>query len=270
MPERQFWDKRRRRKRLSRSRNNKLPFYHLLPNMVTLTGLMFGLFGIKWAITQDWESACLAVVICCITDFMDGKLAKILNAPSAIGAQLDSLSDLVCFGVAPSLIAYLYTTHLGHDFLWPFSLIFVMCIALRLARFNTTTDIINGFFYGISSPPAGILILTPVVMHKMLNISWACSPWAYAAFILCISFMVVSSIPTFSLKKTLLPRKWLAPVLIIFCLALTALAVAPWHIFVLFSAGYLGLIPITQIHYRKALSKEDSKNMQLQIPHDTD
>lgn len=253
MQAKQFLRNTRRHKRLKFAKQ-ELPFFHLVPNMVTLTGLMIGFCAIRWALIGDWDKACLAVVACCVTDFLDGGLARLLKATSSLGAELDSFSDLISFGVTPALMLHLYVSTLSTFDYWPLSLIFVVCCTLRLARFNISPPNMQSgtFFQGVPSPSAALLVLAPIVMHNMLRIEWAISPFFFIPLVSIVAALMISKIPTISLKKLLLPRKVLAPLLVVFCIAITLAIMFPWHCFVLFCAVYLGLIPINYARHRKA------------------
>ena len=248
MPEKQSWLKKNRKKR-----TQHVPIVHMLPSVVTLTGMFFGLSSIRWASSQEWEKACIGIIAAYVADALDGGLARLLKATSRMGAELDSLADVVSFGVAPSFLAYYYTQHHVSRPLWAFALFYTMAISLRLARFNVTKpsrDML-GFFQGVPSPPAALLAITPIVLDHMLSIKTLVRPYAYSTWLFFVCLLVVCKVPTFSLKNRVLHRSTRAAVLILFCVIIATLSLAPWVIFVVFIAGYLALIPVSAYKHHK-------------------
>ena len=225
----------------------------MLPSVVTLVGMFFGLSAIRWAAAGEWEKACIAIIAAYVSDALDGGLARLLKATSRMGAELDSLADMVSFGVAPALLAYHYTQNSHSKPLWAFALFYAMSISLRLARFNVTQPEKHmlGFFQGVPSPPAALMAITPIVLDHKFAFSLLVTPYVYSSWLLITCLLVVSKVPTFSLKSRSFHKRVRAIVLMLFCVIIAMLSLAPWLIFILFMFGYLLLIPISAHQHRK-------------------
>ncbi|NJM36044.1 MAG: hypothetical protein HC850_16685 [Rhodomicrobium sp.] len=155
----------------------------LIPNMVTLLGLCVGLTSIRMAIEGRFEYALIAIASAAVIDGLDGRMARLLKASSRFGAELDSLSDFVCFGVAPAVVLYLWGFSSASSFGWIMVLVFALAAALRLARFNVALDDRskpvweNAFFVGVPVPAGAILLLLPLYLHGLgLPKSWLATP----------------------------------------------------------------------------------------------
>ena len=183
----------------------------LLPNALTIFGVCLGLSSIKFAIDLNYSMAVIAIGFAAILDTLDGRVARLIKGTSKVGKELDSLTDVISFGVAPGFIMYFWALNEIGKFGWMFVLIYSVCCALRLARFNLTVVEetqpwkIN-FFEGVPSPAAAGLVLLPLILNlsNMVNID------DYILFssisILTTSALMVSKFPTYSLKRILIPR----------------------------------------------------------------
>lgn len=242
-----------------------LPISRLFPNMVTLIGLCFGLFAIKYAMAERWEVAVILVVIAAFIDGLDGRLARFLKASSDFGAQLDSLTDFVNFGVAPALLLYMWKTHEIKGLGWAIALFFVICQALRLARFGSETEdgdedeedrrLKEDFFVGIPAPVGAGLSMLPMVLtflfdEKLGYHPIAISPLGVIIFMAIIALLMVSRIPTLCVKKMKIRRRHTSLVLAIAGLFIIALIVEPWITLPVVGAFYLLTIPLSIFKFR--------------------
>ncbi|MCY4413994.1 MAG: phosphatidylcholine/phosphatidylserine synthase [Alphaproteobacteria bacterium] len=252
--EKKSWLKQRKKRK---THAVHMPIAHMIPNMVTLTGMLCGLWSIRWSFEGEWEKACIAIIGAYIADTLDGGLARLLKASSRMGAELDSLADVISFGVAPAFFIHYYTQTKGVPYMWPAALLLVLSIALRLARFNVTVPSkdMEGFFYGVPSPPAAIIAITPIVLDYMLELNFLMTPFAFIPWLIMLSILIISKIPTFSFKKRKLHKKFWHIFWLIFCAIITTISLAPWNIFVLFVLIYLLLIPYSIVEYKKRAQK---------------
>ncbi len=253
----------RNRTRLTRSRIRDVPFNKILPNILTIAGLCVGISSIRYAIVGKWEMAVSAVLIAALFDSMDGRLARILGTPSGLGAQLDSLADFVSFGVAPALILYLFSTNVWHGFGWAVCLMFSVCSALRLARFNTDSPqnsvqlqfLHTKFFTGLSAPIAGILALTPLMLWFEIKVSLFKHPAFCMILLTILAYLMISRIPTYTFKTVRIPQKKVALMLFLFGVAVAGVITAPWPTLLICGAVYLSTIPSSIRSYKKMMQE---------------
>lgn len=195
------------------------PGVRLLPNAITVLALCAGLSAVQFALTEQHHLAIGAIGIAAILDGLDGRIARLLDATSKIGAELDSLADAISFGVAPALVLYIWFPHtskLG----WGVALLFAVCMVLRLARFNTLQDSgheptqSDEFFVGIPAPAGGLLALLPVMITLQFGPGWWSTQITAWVWTLLIATLLISRIPTLSVKKFRAPAKAAAPLLV--------------------------------------------------------
>jgi CDP-diacylglycerol--serine O-phosphatidyltransferase len=258
-----------RLKKNARSKSPKrvkgLPLVKLLPNMVTIIGMCFGLFALKFAMSNQWEIAVAFIIISAFIDGMDGRLARLLNATSNFGLQLDSLADFFNFGVAPALILYLWKTHEIKGIGWAVALFFVISQALRLARYNSSVDekddeelsiIKERFFIGIPAPLGGALSTAPMMleffMHKHFpEQNFSVPVEVLVAYLLVIAYLMVSRVPTVSIKKIRIKRSYSMAALSAIAMLFIAMILEPWFILPLVGLVYLCTIPVSSwMYYR--------------------
>ena len=203
--------------------------YKYIPNTITVLSLCCGLSSIRYSINEDWKTAILLIIFAAIFDFFDGWFASKLKGGSYFGAELDSLSDIISFGVAPSLLIYFWTLSDLNSLGWSISMFFVVCAALRLARF--TADIylspktidINTYFIGIPSPGAAGLSLLPILIYIEFEFSFLKNAYLNLFNLGLIGFLMISKIPTISLKKMFFSKKyitWIILLSVIICISL--------------------------------------------------
>lgn len=234
-----------------------IPLRALVPNAVTALALCFGLTGVRFAISEDWERAVAAIVIAAVLDGMDGRIARMLKGQSRFGAELDSLSDVIAFGVSPAIILYLWSLQYLPKFGWIFALAHAVCAALRLARFNAAIDVEDqphksaGFLTGVPAPAGAGLTLLPVYLwlwtgEAIFRETWVVAPWAALT-----AFLMVSNLATFSWTSLRLRSHVRLWALVVIALIGGALFSAPWPTLSLASMLYAALIPASIYAYAK-------------------
>ena len=232
----------------------------LLPNALTILGVCLGLSSIKFAIDLDYSMAVIAIGFAAILDTLDGRVARLIKGTSKVGKELDSLTDVISFGVAPGFVMYFWALNELGKFGWVFVLIYIVCCALRLARFNLTTIEENeswkiNFFEGVPSPAAAGLVLLPLI----LNLSGLIELRNYAQIssiaILTTSILMVSKLPTYSLKRILISRN--SAIFLLLGIGIYVSLLIFYTFETLFFTGivYLLLIPISFFHFRKRNKK---------------
>ena len=227
----------------------------LLPNALTIFGVCLGLSSIKFAIDLNYTMAIIAIGFAAVLDTLDGRVARLIKGTSKVGKELDSLTDIISFGVAPGFIMYFWALNEIGKFGWMLVLIYTVCCALRLARFNLT--IIQedeswkiNFFEGVPSPAAAGLVLLPLILSLSNLVQFTNYAIISSVAILTTSILMVSKIPTFSLKRILIPRHYAIFLLLGIGICVSLLIFYTFE--TLFFSGiiYLLLIPISFFHYR--------------------
>ncbi len=227
----------------------------LLPNTLTIFGVCLGLSSIKFAIDLNYTMAVIAIGFAAILDTLDGRVARLIKGTSKVGKELDSLTDVISFGVAPGFVMYFWALNEIGKFGWMFVLIYTVCCALRLARFNLTTIEENeswkiNFFEGVPSPAAAGLVLLPLI----LNLSGLIKLDNYALIssitILTTSILMVSKIPTYSLKRIVIPRN--STIFLLLGIGIYVSLLIFYTFNTLFFTGiiYILLIPVSFLHFR--------------------
>lgn len=235
-----------------------IPLRALIPNAVTAMALCAGLSGVRFAFSGDFDKAVLAVVVAGILDGLDGRLARLLKGASRFGAELDSLSDVIAFGVAPALILFLWSLADIPKFGWVVALGYAVCCALRLARFNANLDVddqphkSSGFLTGVPSPSGAGLVMSPIFLYYATGFDGFRSAWLVAPVVAAGAFLLVSNIPTFSWKSIRLRRSFRLPALVGLCLFFGALITATWWALSALSLAYAIAIPFALQSYGRA------------------
>jgi CDP-diacylglycerol--serine O-phosphatidyltransferase len=232
-----------------------LPLRAMLPNAITAAALCSGLTGIRFAIDGQWALAIGLVVLAGVLDGIDGRIARLLNAQSRFGAELDSLADSLSFGVAPALILFLWSLHDWPRFGWFAALAFAICCALRLARFNARIDTDDqphksaGFLTGVPAPAGAGLAFTPFYLWTETGLEFFRHPVVTAAWLALIAVLMISNMATLS-WASLRPRRSIRLGLIAFVgLAFAALLLEPWWTLSAISVVYLALVPYGLVKY---------------------
>ncbi len=226
----------------------------LLPNIFTLVGVCIGLTSIKFAYDGRFELAVIAIIVAGIIDGLDGRIARLIGGASKVGKELDSLTDVISFGVAPAFIMYFFVMKDLGRVGWLISLIYVVCVALRLARFNITSNAEpswrDNFFEGVPSPAGGILVLMPLI-YSFSEIQLIAFDYdiLVPSFFLLISILLISKIPTYSLKKIVVKRSTTIFLLFSVILFFGLLLIFTFNTILISSLIYLLIIPISSMHY---------------------
>ena len=237
----------------------------ILPNMLTLIGVCIGLTSIRFALDGRFEFAILAIIIAALIDGLDGRIARLIKATSKVGKELDSLTDMISFGVAPAFIMYFWKLNTFGRFGWLLCLIYVICVALRLARFNVNTAQVpswkDNFFEGVPSPAGGILVLTPLIF-SLTNFNFIKINYDVVVpiFFIVTSLLLISKFPTYSFKKIIIQRKTTIFLLFGIILFFGLLLIYPFNLIFISSIIYLGMLPISFIHYQKLKKQNEDQN----------
>ena len=234
-----------------------VPGVRFLPNAITVLALCAGLTSVAFAMNGQWRLAVGAIAAAAILDSLDGPAARLLNSTSRIGAELDSLSDCISFGVAPALVMYVWILRdEGRGYGWVVCLLFAVCAALRLARFNSLLEdtdpkpYAKGFFTGVPTPAGGLMVTAPLLLTERLGDGgvWA-QPWAVAIWVVFIGLLMVSQVPSIALKSIRLPPQLIVPMLILLVLGVAALFYEPELVTVVGMVVYLLHLPYAAWKY---------------------
>ena len=237
-------------------RLRELPVNSLIPNILTVLALCAGMSAIRFAIQEKWELAVAAIIIAGILDGLDGRMARLLKGATKFGAELDSLSDFIAFGVAPALVIYLWSTQMLGGVGWIAGLAYSTCCALRLARFNTALDNpdrpvwANYFFTGMAAPAGACVALLPMAISFQVEGGFLRQPILMAVWLLLVAFMMMSRIPTYSFKRVRIRRDLVLPLLVVVGIVAAILSSYPWFVLSALGVLYLASIPFS---YRSQL-----------------
>ena len=237
----------------------------ILPNMLTLIGVCIGLSSIRFALDGNFEFAVIAIILAAIIDGLDGRIARLIKGTSKVGKELDSLTDMISFGVAPAFIMYFWKLNTLGRFGWLLCLIYVICVALRLARFNVNTGQApswrDNFFEGVPSPAGGILVLTPLIFSMtsfdLLQINYDI---IVPIFFIITSLLLISKFPSYSFKKIVIQRKTTIFLLFGIVLFFGLLLIYPFNVIYITAIIYLGMLPISFFHYHKLKKQNEDQN----------
>jgi CDP-diacylglycerol---serine O-phosphatidyltransferase len=248
--------------RLRGVRIRPIPIRSLFPNVLTLIALCAGLTAIRLALQGHWESAVIAITVAGIFDALDGRMARLLKGTSKFGAELDSLSDVIAFGVAPALVMYLWALRDLKGAGWVLALAYCVCCALRLARFNTAEDDpaapiwTKHYFVGLPAPGAAGLVILPLMASLYLENDLFRSP-ALCGFVFAIvAFLMVSQVPTLSAKRIAIKREYALHILVTVGLLTALVATFPWLVLTIVGLLYAGSVPYTAWRYRRQARRE--------------
>ena len=244
-----------------------IPLRALAPNAVTALALCFGLTGIRFGISGEWEKAVAAIIFAGVLDGLDGRIARLLKGESRFGAELDSLSDVTAFGVAPAIVIYLWMREglpagsmmqVGWvKYGWLFALAHAVCCALRLARFNAAIDDKEqphksaGYLTGVPAPAGAGLLFLPMYLWMWTGYEPLRDPWVVAPWIALTAFLMISNLATFSWSALRLRRGVRLGVLVGVAMFVGALVSAPWPTLTILTIAYIGAIPFSVRSYAR-------------------
>ena len=234
-----------------------IPLRAVAPNAVTALALCSGLTGIRFAIAGDWERAIIMILVAGVLDGIDGRIARLVHGQSRFGAELDSLSDAISFGVSPALILYLWSLVAAPRIGWICALVYAVFCALRLARFNAQIDVVEqphksaGFLTGIPAPAGAGLAMLPIYIWLWSGEAVFRSPWIVAPWVAFIAFLMVSSLATYSWSSLKLRRNIRFEAIVVVVIVAAALVSAPWQTLTVVCVGYLATLPFSIRSYRR-------------------
>ena len=239
----------------------------ILPNMLTLIGVCIGLTSIRFALDEKFEFAIIAIIFAALIDGLDGRIARLIKGTSKVGKELDSLTDMISFGVAPAFIMYFWKLNTLERFGWLLCLVYVICVALRLARFNINSNQEpswrDNFFEGVPSPAGGILVLTPLIIslsgfdYLQLNYDFV-----VPIFFIVTSFLLISKFPSYSFKKIVIPRKSTIFLLFGIVLFFGLLLIYTFNVIAISVIIYVLLLPISFLHFQKIKKEHENDKIQ--------
>ena len=227
----------------------------LIPNLITVGATCAGLTGVRFALDEKWEYAVIAVGVAAVLDGLDGRMARLLKSASDFGAELDSLSDFVAFGVSPALILYFWSLDALGGIGWAITLFLAICCGLRLARFNTSIGKLPpyayNYFTGVPAPMGAALALLPMIASFEFGREIVGHPILLAAWTSIVALLMVSQVPTYSLKKIKIPQFMVLPVVVAAVLLLVGLAGAPWRTLTFALLVYITSFGVSMWSYRR-------------------
>lgn len=228
----------------------------LIPNMLTVLALCVGMTAVHFALQERWEFAVACIVLAGVLDGLDGRLARLLGGTSRFGAELDSLSDFASFGFAPAILLYQWSLNQAAAGMgWPLALSLAVCCGLRLARFNVSLDEddrppwATKYFTGVPAPAAGGLAILPMMLEFETRNEFFRDPAVVGIWTVVVALLMVSRIPTMSLKSFRVPAKFVLPTLVFVGVAAAFLPIKPWPTLTAIGFIYLASIPISIYTY---------------------
>lgn len=222
----------------------EMPIVQLLPNMLTIVAICAGLTAIRFGFQGDFERAVQLILVACVLDGVDGRLARLLKCESPMGAELDSLADFVNFGIAPALMIYVWALQDMRSAGWISVLIFIVCCVIRLARFNVSTKSETdksdkNYFIGVPSPAGAMLVLLPMFISFLFSDAPLVPPELICIFMIGIGLLMISRIPTWSFKIMTISREKVKYLFVGFVILVAALLTYPWATLVALDLVYV-------------------------------
>jgi CDP-diacylglycerol--serine O-phosphatidyltransferase len=248
----------------------QVPIRSVLPSLVTLVALCAGLTSIRMTVEHRFDVAVLLVAVAAALDAIDGRIARFLKSTSRFGAELDSIADFVNFGVAPAMLIYVWTLSELRSLGWIAVLVFVICAALRLARFNVALDAADkpawhsGFFVGVPAPAGAIIVMLPLYIEFVAIPHGFLTAPLVLVYTIAIGLLMVSRVPTWSGKLIgrRIARELVAPVFVGGVLVVAFLVSFPWETMAVLSLIYLGCLPLSWNSYRRYKRTGDADRAQ--------
>lgn len=245
-------------------RFRSVSIFWLLPNMLTIGGFVSGLTALRFALDGRWAGVIVLITVAAVFDALDGRTARRFKTQSAFGAALDSLSDLVVFGVVPALCLFTWALQDSGNIAWVATLFFAVSIALRLARFDSElpnpADYAANYFTGIPAPAAGFLVLMPIVIDLEFGLEVVRQASYVSIWLVLIGAGAVSTLPSFAGKKLKLPVNTVLPVLALVGLLGAAIVTEPWLTYLAVVTVYIVSLPIAAIRFTREKSAQNSSD----------
>jgi CDP-diacylglycerol--serine O-phosphatidyltransferase len=260
-------DHRGRRERWKRRRQQARPLIHLVPNAFTVASICFGLSAIRYGLDGRYQTAVIMIILAGIFDGLDGRSARLLKITSKLGAELDSLADFLSFGVAPAFLIYLWSLHAVGNLGWAIALLYVICAALRLARFNSELEDpdrppwMARFFTGMPAPAAAGVVMVPMMLTFALGQDWPAAWILNAVVMIAVALMMVGTVKTFSIKMatTRIRPQYLLPTLVGIGAIIAALVNVPWLTLLAVAFIYLASIPVGILTARSLAARAEQE-----------
>ncbi|RWP39232.1 MAG: phosphatidylcholine/phosphatidylserine synthase [Mesorhizobium sp.] len=248
-------------------RIREIPMRMVLPNLVTVLAICAGLSGIRFGFEGRFEPAVVMVLLAAFLDGIDGRLARMLKATSKFGAQMDSLADIVNFGVAPALVLYAFLLDQAGSPGWIAALLFTIACGLRLARYNVLDEDTDRpqwqteYFVGVPAPAGAVLVMLPLYVYFLRLGVEPSRPAAFiaAGFTVLIAFLLVSRLPVYSGKSLKVPGDKVLPIILGVVLYILLLMTYPWYTLTASVAGYLLFLPLSIRAYSRRAKREGEK-----------
>lgn len=244
-----------------------MPMRYVIPNIITVLAICAGMSSIRLAFENRYEAAILMVLLAAVLDGADGRIARLMDGSSSFGAQMDSLADVVNFGVAPALIVYSFILTEVHQVGWVAALVYCVACCLRLARFNVMLDNADipkwkeDYFVGVPAPAGALLLLLPMYLGVLgLVPSWSCALF-FSLYTVVIAFLLVSRLPVWN-AKTIdqnLRRDIVVPCMLGVVIYVGFLATYTWHTLLITAIGYIIFLPCSFVAYNKRAALEEKK-----------
>lgn len=231
------------------------PGVKFLPNAITVLALCAGLSSVAFAHRGQWMVAAAMIAAAAVLDSLDGPAARLLRSESRMGAELDSFSDCVSFGVAPALVMYLWKLDTG-SVGWAVCLIYAVCTTLRLARFNSALNDdapkpwAKGFFTGVPSPAGALLAIQPMLLWTRFGDGWWSNPWVSSVWLLLVGGLMISRLPSIALKHVFIPPRLILPALVGLVIGVMVLFYEPVIVLAIGLVLYLAHLPYAAWRYQ--------------------
>ncbi|EJF89814.1 CDP-diacylglycerol--serine O-phosphatidyltransferase [Bartonella melophagi] len=248
-----------------------MPMRFVIPNIITILAICAGISGIRLAFEHHYESAILMVLLAAVLDGADGRVARLIDGSSSFGAQMDSLADVINFGVAPALVVYSFILAQVHQVGWVAALVYCVACCLRLARFNVTLDNTDiprwqrNYFVGVPAPAGALLLLLPVYLGALgliPNRGWALF---FSLYTVIVAFLLVSRLPVWNAKEIgqKLRRDIVVPCMLVIVIYVGFLATYTWYTLLITAVSYMIFLPCSALAYNKRAALE-AKKMSIQ------
>ena len=251
-------------KKAFQSRPRRFSVVWMLPNFLTICALIFGLQAMYQALFSNWDNVIIMIIIASVFDMLDGRVARLLKSTSEFGMHLDSLSDFVVFGAVPAFAVYLWMDRPQGNLFWIIVVLYVICSALRLARFNSELSerpsYAKNYFNGVPTPAAAFLMLFPIAIDEYLQSHNLKSFENVGLWIGFISIAMVSNLPTFSGKVFQIPKSYVIPMLIVLALLSNAIISNPIKGFIILVLVYILSLPFASLFYWRLKKKAEALN----------
>lgn len=234
-------------------KGTRIPMRYLMPNVITVLAICAGLTGIRLAFENRFELAVSMVLLAAFLDGIDGRIARMMKGSSKFGAQMDSLADIVNFGVAPALVLYAYMLDQARSFGWIAALLYCIACCLRLARFNVMLDVVgkplwqNNFFTGVPAPAGAMLVMLPVYLGFLGLVPTRTFAFIAAAYTVGVAVLMISRLPVYSGKAagTKLRSDWVMPTFLFIVVYVAFLMSYTWETLTLTTIAFFLTLPFS-------------------------